>query len=177
MLNRNIFLLILTIALSLSACKKEDDLFVTQPDKETYQETQTTIAPAFDVYVQRFIEEGKARGLNIDLESKNITIQFTNINQQESPNVVGMCSYDGRFHNDITIDIAFWGRASGLQKEFILFHELGHCYLYRGHRSDALSNGTCASIMRGAEPGCTDAYNAATRNYYINELFSLFGDR
>lgn len=163
--------------MSLSACKKENDLFVTQPDEETYQDTQTAIDPTFDVYVQRFIQEGKARGLDIDLESKNITIQFTNIDQQESPNVVGMCSYDGHFHNDITIDLAFWQPASDLQKEFILFHELGHCYLYRAHRSDALSNGLCASIMRGAEPGCTDNYNEATRNYYINELFSLTGDR
>lgn len=172
MLQAKYLLVISTLFIMLSGCKKDDDLFKIQPDDTVDQNVNKGIDPAFSSFVKRFVDEGRKRGFNIELASRNITIQFTDINQQQSPNVVGMCSYDGRFRNDITIDIAFWERANDLQKEFILFHELGHCYLRRGHRNDVIQNGFCASIMRGGNPGCADAYTPANRNYYINELFS-----
>ena len=48
-------------------------------------------------------------------------------------NYVGVCiSYiDGR--KEIEIDSAFWNEAEDLIKEELIFHELGHCILNRGH--------------------------------------------
>ncbi len=162
-------LLISAIVISLSACEKEEKLLV-----DDSIVSYAGIDADFHSYVQRFIAEGAKRGFTIDLASRNITIQFTEIDEQ---NVAGMCSYDGQFHNDITIDATFWKTSSELMKEFILFHELGHCYLYRAHRNDAFQNGICISMMRGADPGCYDAYTLNNRDYFIDELFSITNDR
>jgi hypothetical protein len=166
---QKIALLISVLVISLSACEKQEELLVND-SAVSYAGIDASFIP----FVERFINEGAKKGFDIDLASRNITIQFIEIDQQ---NVSGMCSYDGHFHNDITIDITFWKAASDLEKEFILFHELGHCYLYRAHRSGAFQNGICTSIMRGADPGCYDAYTLTNRDYYINELFSLTNDR
>ena len=179
---RKIFLSTFCLAIFLSACNKDNELYVVQPDStiednDHEQTDYSSIDPVFEGFVERFIEEGEKRGFSVDLASHNITIHFTNIDQEQSPNVVGMCSYNSLNQNDITIDYNFWQQAGDLQKEFILFHELGHCYLKRGHQSDAFQNGICVSIMRGADPGCSDAYTAANRDYYIDELFSVLNTR
>jgi len=177
MIQGKFFLPALCLIILFSACKKDEDLFELQTVDDADGTFNTAIHPAFEIVVNRFIEEGAKRGFLIDLESRNITIQFTNIDQQQSPNVAGICSYDGHYYNDITIDYIFWEQASDLQREFILFHELGHCYLYRAHLNTALQNGICASIMRGESPVCFDAYTSANRDYYIGELFSIMNDR
>jgi len=62
-------------------------------------------------------------------------------------------------------------RVPFLIKELIVFHELGHCFLQRGHREDALPNGACVSIMRSGIEDCLDNYTSETRSFYIDELF------
>jgi hypothetical protein len=58
-------------------------------------------------------------------------------------------------------------------KEYIVFHELGHCVLNRPHTEDSFSNGVCSSIMRSGNGGCYDYYNRFTRQYYVDELFEV----
>jgi len=71
------------------------------------------------------------------------------------------------------IDKAFFNQTSELLKEMVIFHELGHCVLFRGHREATYSNGTCASIMRSGVEGCRDNYRASTRAAYLDELFAF----
>ena len=71
----------------------------------------------------------------------------------------------------MTIDKTFWNRSSELYKEFVVFHELGHCVLDRNHKEDKDSRGRCLSIMRSGLGDCLDAYSSANRTYYLNELF------
>jgi hypothetical protein len=54
----------------------------------------------------------------------------------------------------------------------VVFHELGHCYLGRGHSEETHPNGVCKSIMRSGNGGCFDNYNSTTREAYLDELFS-----
>lgn len=53
---------------------------------------------------------------------------------------------------------------------FLFLQQLGHCYLFRPHLEDRLSNGACASIMRSGNGPCLDNYSQGTRRFYIDEL-------
>jgi len=120
-------------------------------------------------YYKQFEEEGKKRGLNINLRTTQISGEIDAIHDN---NVIGTCEYGRFYNNHITIDDSFWSRSSILGKEFVVFHELGHCFLNRGHKEDSTSEGLCVSLMRSGNGGCTDAYNSRNRAYYLDELFS-----
>ena len=119
-------------------------------------------------YFQRFEDEALARGIEVDLNDFDIT---ANIEMLDGDNVAGQCSYHPINPNHITIDEDFWEIASDLLKEMIVFHELGHCYLFRDHREDAYTTGRCVSIMRSGLSNCRDGYNTNTRATYLDELF------
>ncbi len=119
-------------------------------------------------YFERFEVEAAALGLEVDLTEHQIRGRIAEIHED---NVAGQCSYNYRNPHLITIDESFWNRSSDLFKEFIIFHELGHCYLGRGHLEDSFNNGICKSLMRSGTGFCVDYYRRDTRDYYINELF------
>lgn len=70
------------------------------------------------------------------------------------------------------IDLEFWERANILNKEFVVFHELGHCTLFRAHKEGVDANGICVSMMRSGLEDCRDNYSAITRATYWDELFN-----
>jgi hypothetical protein len=121
-------------------------------------------------YFERFELEGYGRGFQIDLRQVNITGEIRNISE---PNVVGTCHYNYQQPNHVVIDKQFWERSGDLTREMIVFHELGHCYLYRPHLDDAYRSGYCRSIMRSGTCCCRDGYNAGTRSVYLDELFQF----
>jgi hypothetical protein len=68
------------------------------------------------------------------------------------------------------------------EREALIFHELGHCLLGRGHTTDTLPNGDPKSIMipnnirlygpcvyQIGDPDCNKTYR---RQYYLDELFN-----
>lgn len=120
-------------------------------------------------YYKTFEEEGKKRGIDIDLKTTQISAEIGAIHEN---NVIGTCQFGRFFDNHITIDDAFWDRSSVLGREFVVFHELGHCFLNRGHKEDSTSEGLCVSLMRSGNGRCNDAYNTRNREYYLDELFS-----
>ncbi len=120
-------------------------------------------------YYDIFEAEGKARGLNIDLKTARISGDIDAIDEN---NVIGTCQYGGFSTNHVTIDNVYWDRSTDLGKEFVVFHELGHCFLNRGHTEDSTSEGLCVSLMRSGNGGCRDAYSTRNRAYYLDELFS-----
>ena len=147
-LRESILCLLLSVLLFNLWCQKSE--FIEPTGYNLSQEIETSnnesVDNTFDIYVDRFIAEGAQRGFDIDLGSRNVTIQFTNINQSSSPNIVGLCTYNNHNLNDISIDSGYWNQASDLGREFVLFHELGHCYLQHAHRNDAFSNCICKSL-------------------------------
>jgi hypothetical protein len=120
-------------------------------------------------YFSKFENEGNKRGFSIDLARSGIT---ANIREIHNTGVAGQCSYGGNLPtSQITIDEGFWKSSNVLGKEFVVFHELGHCNLFRGHLEDSLNNGSCVSIMRSGLGSCRDVYTNETRSYYLDELF------
>lgn len=117
---------------------------------------------------ESFEEEGRLRGLEIDLRAEGITAEISEI---ASSGVAGLCQFVPELPNAITIDATFWANSSAEFKEFVVFHELGHCFLDRGHLEDSFSNGSCVSIMRSGLGSCEDNYSPSTRAEYLDELF------
>jgi len=119
-------------------------------------------------YFQRFEEEAEIRGVQVDLTATGITGAITEINEES---VLGRCSFPRAQPNRVTIDQSFWNQGSDLFREFVVFHELGHCFLLRSHLEEQLPNGACASIMRSGSGTCLDNYSGRTRDFYLDELF------
>lgn len=145
----------------LFACEEHDEI-ESQPVKFP------GVDPQLKIYFQRFEDEATARGLSVDLTASGITGTIVEIDERH---VLGRCSFPRSQPNMVTVDQTFWTRGSDLFREFVVFHELGHCFLYRPHLEDQLANGACASIMRSGDGPCLDNYSQRTRRFYIDELF------
>lgn len=157
--NSLFFLLSFSASLLIMGCAKEnnenlviDNLFIDE-----------ALAP----YFERFVAEGANRGQAIDLVAKRIEGFLTDI---EEENVAGQCSYSASSTRKVNIDRDYWNSATDLEKELVIFHELGHCYLERSH-SDAQENRNCTSIMHSGTSGCRLRYTTASRGGYLDELF------
>lgn len=123
---------------------------------------------ALDFYLDEFEYQAALRGFSIDLDKLGLE---TVIERIDDGNVAGTCHYSSRYPNRVTINKAFWEKATDLMREMVVFHELGHCVLSRGHREDATADGICLSIMQSGLGSCQLAYNSANRRYYVDELF------
>ena len=140
-------------------------------EKETTIEMDNTLADVasdLQTYFDRFEVEAQLRGLSINLQELGINGTIADISGE---NVAGMCTYSSEHPSLVTVDSDYWQEATNLGKEFIVFHELGHCALGRDHREDDNENGLCLSIMRSGTGGCIDAYSTTNRTAYLNELF------
>ncbi|WP_235298617.1 hypothetical protein [Portibacter marinus] len=146
---------ILTLTLFF-ACSKEYDLSSVDPE----------VQPFFDI----FEEEAALRGIIVDLALEGIGARIDNIRDFST---VGQCQNTEEGERRILIERSFWSEYDHFGKEFIIFHELGHCYLDRNHDNAVKSGNICESIMQSGVSGCVNAYGAETREEYLDELFGL----
>ena len=122
------------------------------------------LSPYFETFRVKALEYD----LVVDYSVANVTAEIKLINEGA---VAGSCTTNGHDIRHITIDQTFWNQSSHLTKEMVIFHELGHCILGRGHKESSFANGICHSIMRSGLGTCRDAYTAENRDYFIEELF------
>ena len=134
------------------------------PDTKSYTDVDRVLWP----YFEAFEEAAAEHKLRIDLEGLGITGEVEEISEN---GVAGTCQYGQHIHH-VTIDQSFWNRFSADKKEMVVFHELGHCVLGRGHAEGEDANGSCLSIMNSGTSGCTVLYNDRNKAYYLAELFS-----
>lgn len=84
--------------------------------------------------------------------------------------VIGLCTSYGSGVNDVQIRGSWWNQVSETQRMLLVHHELGHCVLYRGHRSATDSSGIPLSIMY---PSILPSSTFNSRKpAYLNELFT-----
>lgn len=87
------------------------------------------LAPEFAPYLMRFSNEAKKRGIMLDkyrVEALSISFSF-NLSDY---NALAECNMN-TLH--IGVSESYWVSASDMEKEVLLFHELGHCLLGRDH--------------------------------------------
>jgi len=119
-------------------------------------------------FFEKFEKEAKQRGLTIDLVTQKIQGKIASVPESH----VGLCSRTTNSNLTVTIDKIFWETNSALNKELLVFHELGHCSLNQGHRENsAADGGICKSIMRSGTGACIDNYKASNRKNYLDDLF------
>ena len=156
------------MTLFLFACNQNDNLttVVAEPVGQTtaYEGVDEALWP----YFESFEKEAEQRGLEVNLREANITGV---IEKLPGDGVAGQCSYSSHQPNHVTIDQEYWNSAGTLGREFVVFHELGHCRLARDHREGVRTDGSCVSLMRSGLEACRDNYNRVTRSGYLDELF------
>ena len=125
---------------------------------------------ALHPYFETFADEAELRGFTFDWEEARIEGYISDLSVS---GVLGQCVHDNLDPDRVIIDQDFWNEASSSDKEFIVFHELGHCYLNRNHTDEIDDNGLCISIMNSGSLRCRANYTSNTREAYLDELFDL----
>jgi len=157
------------------SCQKDSSIDLTEASEIATEEVSNKpksypgVEEELWAYFELFEVAAAAQGLSIDLTAEGITGIIEDLEEDQ---VAGQCTSYSHAANHVTIDTDFWNRASDNFKEMIIFHELGHCYLDRGHREGQLESGNCISIMRSGIEPCRDAYSNLNKAYYIQELFN-----
>ncbi len=129
------------------------------------------VDPDFEEYVQRFIAEGAGRGVEINFDDTGLLIEYSD------RIVEGATGYCYLGNHNIVIDKSEWTALTDTQKEYLLFHELGHCELDRHHKNDQFDNLLWKSLMRGDplvgnQKFIPVPYYGFRKNYYRDELFN-----
>lgn len=135
---------------------------------EKEQAVPSKVDEALQPYFERFDEEARARGFDFSIEMEELEADIIGI---ERDGVLGQCHYSEQAPNIVEVDDEFWAGASDLEKEYVVFHELGHCVLGRNHNDDRNTDGTCSSIMQSGLTTCRVSYNSSNRTLYLDELF------
>ena len=131
-----------------------------------------SVDPALYVYVVDFIAESRIAGRPVQID--NLSVRFTNALPD---NILGNCTpynrgVDGR--PAVLINTAYWEYESDTFKKVVVFHELGHCVLWRPHVLTYLGpNNNITSIMYPSINTDISVY-ADNWAYYMHELFYGF---
>jgi hypothetical protein len=148
------WIVVLSVMTGFWSCNKDEvDLF---------------IDPSLQEYFDRFKVEGAARNVTVDFTASRIAGYLRIITDT---GVIGQCAHSDSKPNTVIIDKIYWGTATDLEKEFVVFHELGHCVLNREHLDQADNQGNCISIMTSGTGGCHINYTTPTRTALLDELF------
>ena len=122
-------------------------------------------------YFESFKEEAALRGVIFDNSIAQIEGYLQNI---PDSGVLGACKRNAENEDNpqIFLDKPYWRTATNLEREYVMFHELGHCFLKLGHDNSQDSKGDCLSIMASGVGDCTSNYNQFNRDSLITELFA-----
>jgi len=148
--------MILVLSTALFSCSSDEFNNYNNTDSELWD------------YYSEFEVEAQKRGVTIDLNSLDLESSISEISEN---GVAGTCQYHSENPNRIRIDKTFWNGASELLREMVVFHELGHCVLYRGHFENFNEDGICLSIMNSGLADCRVHYSESNRDLYLDELF------
>jgi hypothetical protein len=128
------------------------------------------INPAFTPYVQKF-EAILGRSIG------DIPIQFA----PQGGNTIGVCEVWNSQYREIKIDPDYWnaspsygGPVDDDEKLSLIFHELGHCVLNRGHLDTSFVDSNNYQVMNSWMNWYVffnDSY-PESKSYYLNELFN-----
>lgn len=133
------------------------------------EQTEPTIDADLLPFFQIFSEEASLRGRNINVLDSSL---IASISTDLPLRIIGQCQRNTLLPNEIKISKASWNTYNHIQKEYVVFHELGHCILARSHRDDRDNRGNCLSIMESGQSGCRNVYGNTNRTAYLDELFS-----
>ena len=134
----------------------------------------------FQPIIETFIEEAALRGFNHQIT--NLIIRY---DDDLDSKYCGQCNSNSMDQNIQKIILINSNKcwSNDFQKEALIFHELGHCFLGRSHDESTLPNDDPKSMMVKdnidiyspciyAIGGTNDCNNIFKRTYYLDELFN-----
>ena len=105
--------------------------------KETPRPKQTSIGPEDWIQLRKIQKKFDKR---FQIKSDSVIILVDTVkNGSKSSTRIGYCTVDWIMnttkyrHKYIQIKRNWWIKSSDLAREFLVFHELGHCEMYLGH--------------------------------------------
>lgn len=136
-----LYFMALTIALVHAGCNSESKQdeggvlppMVGKPKKtpippDPYYSTD----PTFEPFIYDFkVDAERYSGGVIDVTNLRVTFGDT---RHRGGRVVGYCEFLNNGQNHVAIKKEFWDSASDYDRISLLYHELGHCALFRAHR-------------------------------------------
>lgn len=130
--------------------------------------TEPAIDQALSPVVDQFVKDGLARHVYVDASHLRAYFDSTLVYAPSAgAEVVGLCDVStGVVH----VSPEYWARASGPSREFVVYHELGHCLLHRVHTLALGPGGLPRSIMYPDTLGDTDYLTR--RQALLDELFA-----
>ena len=162
--------LLLLASAALVSCDKAEP--ATLPTTEQVVPPGEIRYPGVDAelqeYFARYELEASLRGIEVDLGASDVRGFLVEIDDE---GVAGTCTFNPAEPNTLRVDLETWEAVSASFREYIVFHELGHCERLRAHREAEDPSGRCESIMASGTEGCTPAYRPDTREAYLDELF------
>lgn len=93
--------------------------------------------PAFAPYIEQWKIDSAARGITI-MHPELVTIKFGEENSGTGGNCkIGFTILFAESPPEITINQKYWTNSlSEIGRKLLIYHELGHCVLGKGHSSD-----------------------------------------
>ena len=127
------------------------------------------IESELQAHFTNFESEANAHGLDIDISAIGVNGYIQNI---ETRGTLGQCKSYSDGSQQVIVDEQYWNRISDNEREYLVFHELGHCILEKEHNDEQDENGNCISIMQSGNNGCKSVYNTEYKAQLLNELFA-----
>ena len=155
-------LLILTI-LTVGCTTVNHNNYVIKVDDQPYQYVDSQFRPMLEMFVTL------AATKDIQVDTSNLSMTFGLVRSVKS-DTVGTCSQDEVGVMVIKIHDESWAKMDPLQREELIFHELGHCLLDRPHCTTKVK-GKPISIMHPKV--IPKKHYKSNRKELINELFSV----
>ena len=139
---------------------------------------QYSVPAEVEPYVKSFRDEASKR--NNPVSTANLIITFGTAVKED---ICGQCLLETGKTPRIVLngDSFCWQQANKEERECLVFHELGHCLLKLGHRTDKFPMGAFRSLMNPDNVavyapcrypiGGEECDKRPRRAYYLNELF------
>lgn len=161
----------LLLILCCSACFEHDDYKVIPNQSNNNPPAGNYIENAFQPYVESFYYEMELRGTN--LRNRPLRIVFVDQFSMVQGNYCAYAYYNTSGLIEVLNTNNCWHSRTDIEKENLIYHELGHSLLGRSHEVMKFPNESYSSLM------CTNVcsnyrvyheYQPIQRNFYLDEL-------
>ena len=165
-----VFCVILLFSIFTSSCKKSGGKSQAPPRPTVTTEPDgVPVSTDLIQFKNRFFDFAATTGAS--LTTTGLTLEYST-DHTTTDGVLGVCTRTSG-KRDVTINKVYWeawaakGRSSDMEQ--LMFHELGHCTLLRGH-FDTNTGEIAQSIMNSYH--VNKVFYLANYNHYIDELFN-----
>lgn len=163
------YLYLISILFLITSCSNDtntdETIIVDTVEKEEPTDMPSNASNTnLEQYIQRFVDEASAR---------NIDIKFGSINFTFTDNLDFACGTGDSINRLVRISTRpeCWVERTDIEREILMFHEIGHARLGRLHDNTKLPNGDFKTLMfDGNQFSLYTKDTPEKRAYYLDEL-------